>query len=949
MRLKVVACGVFEEELRAAAAGSANEVEVELLDAGLHAVPETLRLRAQQAIDAASDARRYDAVCLSYGLCGRGTAGLISRELPLVIPRVHDCIAVFLGSAGAYAEQFARHPGTFYFTTGWYRHKAHPERTRMAAARRFDATTHPHYAELSRRYGRESARYVVEFLESWRRNYSRAALIDHGFATAEHEEMTRAVAEAAGWDYERLPGSMALLEGLLAGEWDEAEFLLVPPGLMVVPTNDERILAAVPAPEGSDVTGVLTAVDTTQGIATGTFFYGEHAEDAGQADLGLGIDAGGTYTDAVVYDLRGGALLCKAKALTTPYDLVEGIRNALGGLDGSLFGRVSYACLSTTLATNAIVEGRGLPVGLVLMPYHEAVAARVKTPLFRCIGARMNIQGLEERPVDEGEVRRAAEELAAEGAAAFAVSGYGSVRNPAHELRVKEMLQAERGLPVVCGHELSGRLNFVERAHTAVLNARLLPLIGELLRSVEDVLGEAGVAGPLFVVRGDGGIMHRDVGRARAVETVLSGPAASAVGGRVLTCHRDALVVDIGGTTTDIAVLREGRIAISPEGARVGHWRTSVAAADIQTTGLGGDSAVRPAGRRRVRLGPDRAVPLALVAAGWPGVRDELAELAAEQVQGTLTPELLDFFVLAGRAAGLALDGAERRIVELLSERPRSRSALARACGCAGPQLLRVGRLEGIGLVRRAGVTPTDALHVLGEYRAFDEEAARAGLGLLAGFLDCPAEQAALIVKHEVERQLALAVARRELSADDLPFERFEDVRALLERALDGQEDAPSAEGPPFRLRWEQVRPVVGIGAPAAAFLTGACRLLGTTAVVPPDADVANAVGAATARVVVCERVRVRPAEFGGYVLYGPDGREDFARLPDAESAARRRVVDAVRRKAQRFGTAEQQVRVEVSRLVGRLQDGSAQLLEIEVAGSLAGAPLVPAHTGRGT
>ena len=616
LKLKIIACGVFEDELRAVAERSANNVEVELLDAGLHAAPDQLRLRAQEAIDAASRAGGYDGVCFAYGLCGRGTAGLIARDVPLVLPRVHDCISLFLGSAQAYYEQFAAHPGTFYFTTGWYKNKAHPEHTRMAAARRFDPTTHRHYPEFCEKYGAENARYIIEFFESWRKNYRRAALIDHGFATPDHEETTRLLAEAAGWDYEKLEGSLALLEDMAAGRWDEERFLVVQPGHMVVPTNDARIYAAVPAAaDGSGYVGM----DAAARVEVGTFVYGERSTSLVAADVGLGIDAGGTYTDAVLYEFATGRLLSKAKAITTHHNLVEGIAESVDGLDASLFSRVSYAALSTTLATNAIVEGRGQPVGLLLMPSHENGAAGVRTELFRTLSARMTVQGIAEAPVDEEEVLRAAHQLVKEGAASFAVSGYGSVRNPEHEVQVKRVLREEFDLPVVCGHELSGRLNFVARAHTAVLNARLMPLIEHLMESIEQVLEAAGIRAPLFVVRGDGSIMRKEVAHVRAVETVLSGPAASAAGGRLLTGCRDALVIDMGGTTTDVAALRDGRLTLSAEGARVGRWLTSVTAADIQTTGLGGDSAVRPAGTGRFSIGPHSVdpalLPLAALAA----------------------------------------------------------------------------------------------------------------------------------------------------------------------------------------------------------------------------------------------------------------------------------------------------------------------------------------------
>jgi len=804
----------------------------------------------------------------------------------------------------------------------------------MAAAQKFAPEAHPHFAELRERFGEENARYVVEFLESWRRHYRRAVLIDHGFATAEHEELTRATAEAAGWEYEKLPGSLALLEALVNGEWDEERFLTVPPGHVTVPTNDERILAAAHAPRGADASNHATPSAPPR-VRVGSFVYGEAGEADVQADVGLGIDAGGTYTDAVLYEFATGRVLGSSKALTTPHDLTLGIEEALRGLDSALLPRVSYTCLSTTLATNAIVEGRGLLVGLLLMPYHEESLQRIRTPLFRTLGARMTIEGRPERPVDERQVLDAAEQMLAEGAASFAVSGYGSVRNPEHEQQVRDILRRRYPrVPVVCGHELSGRLNFITRANTAVLNARLLPLVEDLLDSVARVLARMGIAGPLFVVRGDGAIMRQDAARERAIETVLSGPAASAAGARFLTGKPDAIVVDMGGTTTDIAVLRDGQLALNAEGARVGGWQTSVCAADIHTVGLGGDSAVRPQGRGRVRVGPGRLIPICFLAAREPGVREELRRVSRALRAGAVPPVAADFYALERSVQDLPLEGREARIVELLQEGPKSVLALSQACGCLAPQLLKIGRLERMGIVRRAGATPTDALHVLGAYRAYDEEAARVALGDLGMFIGVDAEEAARLVREETERQLALAVMRREL-AEEWPASGpkvFKEHEGLLRRIVDG------GRGDGFELRWRQVRPVVGIGAPAGAYL-GACRRLGMEPLIPPHAPVAGAVGAVTSEVVVRELVRIRPAQFGTYVLFAPDGRDEFGSLEAAEQEARRRVVELVRRRGRRFGTARQQVRVEVSRRVSRLQDGSLQLIEVSVEGALAGRP----------
>ncbi|MFW6118989.1 MAG: DUF1638 domain-containing protein [Planctomycetota bacterium] len=937
-KLKIIACGVFEQELETVADTSANRVDVHLLDAGLHAAPDQLRLRAQEAIDETAREGGYDAVCFAYGLCGRGTVGLVARDVPLVLPRAHDCIALFLGSGQAYREQFAEHPGTFYFTTGWYEKKAHPERMRIQAATRFDPSTHPHYEEFCQSYGADNARYIVEFLESWRRNYRRAALIDHGFATSEHEELTQALAAAADWDYEKLEGSLRLLDDLVCGRWDDERFLVVEPGEMVAATNDERIFAAVTAPEGMvGSTGVQQPDAAADSVEVGTFYYGSNGAGAApEADVGLGIDAGGTYTDAVLYEFPTGRVLSKAKALTTHRHLVDGIAESLERLETGQFPRIGYVCISTTLATNAIVEGRGRPVGLLLMPYHPESARRIRTPLLRILRARMTIEGEPDAPVEEEEVLRAARELVAEGAEAFAVSGYGAVRNPDHETEVRDILRGEFGRPVVCGHELSGKLNFVARAHTAVLNARLIPLIDDLLDAVEHVLEAHGIDAPMFVVRGDGSVMQREAARLRAVETVLSGPAASAAGGLFLTGREQALVVDMGGTTTDIAALQGGRVSLTDEGAQVGEWRTSVTAADIQTSGLGGDSIVRPGERGEVEVGPERVVPLCLLAQDHPEVLEELREIDRRAASGAAEPTPAEFYVLDRWPAEGALSPQEERIIESLHGRPHSRSTLARDCGALAPELLKTGRLEKVGLLRRSAVTPTDALHVLGEYSEHETEAARLGLRALGRVLGLEQEGAARVVRQQVARRLAMALMRRELSIDaiaDSP-EGFDRFRELLELSLDRQ------EGDTFRLRWEQLRPVVGIGAPVAAYLPDACRLLGTRPIVPRYAEVANAVGAVVSKVVVRATVRVRPGRLGNYVFYAPDGRREFPALPAAVRAAREHVVELARSKASRFGTTEKQVRVDVSRRTGRLRDGSTQLLEVAIEGTLTGAPV---------
>jgi len=385
MKYKVIACGVFEPYLQLLAEECPNEIVIKALDAGLHSRPNDLRLLAQAEIDEASREGGYDAVILFYGLCGRGTANLLSRDIPVVIPRAHDCITLFLGSAEAYLREFNKNPGTFYHTLGWIQQKINPK-NREAAALYSNYTRdgwehHPDFRDLEKRFGRDNAEHVVSFMERWRQHYTRAAYIDLGFpGEGPLMEFTREMASVFDWNYEVIQGDIELMRGILAGDWPENRVFVLPPNSRSVSSGDEKIFA-VASIDGEDNIGRFSSAEILIESADG-------AKSA--AGIGLGIDAGGTYTDAVVYDLGEKRVLAKSKALTTYHNLVEGIREALSQLPGEMLQRVQVTSLSTTLATNSIVEGRGHKVGLIaLSPWDwsqspgRSLLRSMKTPAVR--------------------------------------------------------------------------------------------------------------------------------------------------------------------------------------------------------------------------------------------------------------------------------------------------------------------------------------------------------------------------------------------------------------------------------------------------------------------------------------------------------------------------------------------------------------------------------------
>ena len=313
----------------------------------------------------------------------------------------------------------------------------------------------------------------------------------------------------------------------------------------------------------------------------------------------LGVDTGGTYTDAVL--IRDETeVIATAKALTTRADLAVGVGKAVSAVlaqSGVAAEDIAMAALSTTLATNALVEEQGGRVALIYVGFRAAdleahgLSEALRGDPCLLLSGGHDHAGAEAAPLDEPALIAFLETHRAE-VSGFAVASQFATRNPAHEQRVAELVAEVTERPVSASHSLSAKLNGPKRALTALLNARLIGMIDRLIGRAEDELRRLGIHAPLMVVRGDGALMSSAQARERPIETILSGPAASLVGACWLTGAETALVSDIGGTTTDVALLRDGRPAIDPAGAQVGPYRTMVEAVAMRTHGLGGDSEV---------------------------------------------------------------------------------------------------------------------------------------------------------------------------------------------------------------------------------------------------------------------------------------------------------------------------------------------------------------------
>ena len=600
--------------------------------------------------------------------------------------------------------------------------------------------------------------------------------------------------------------------------------------------------------------------------------------------LRLGIDTGGTFTDAVLLDTEKGVLATN-KALTTYQDLFIGINNAVDGLLESLDmqqTKISMVGLSTTLATNAMVENHGRSACLVYIgqPDHVVDHPTLKQALGEDSTIRIDgghkAGGEAMQALDLEKLEDAIKNLKTP-VSGFAVAGYFSVRNPEHELAAKALITKLTGLPVTCSHELTSKLDSPKRALTCLFNARLIPLLTSLITSIDKLLVNHAINAPVMVVQGDGSLVYARQALYKPVETILSGPAASLHGARYLSNAENAIVSDIGGTTTDVAMLEDSAPTIDRSGATVGGWQTMVEAVSVNTRGLGGDSEVL------LKLGnpllsTERAIPICQLTAQYPNI----AKLLSEQLENDTRETDARFAVKILDVSNdeVFRSSSEKRIYEILSKGPKDLNTLFES-----PAFERaLMRLRKRGIVNVCAFTPTDALHVLGTFKKWNPD---------------DSINAAKLMCRLVERQSDKEIDINRFSQIVINLVVDKTCRVLLETAVMhtyhqngmGNEINPDRlsevllEQPEnifFDSRIKFKQPIVAIGAPAAMFYPQVAERFSTECIVPQHADVCNAVGAATSRVLQKVHGLITSPSDGLFRVHSSGKIKDFNDLPSA-------------------------------------------------------------------
>ena len=662
--------------------------------------------------------------------------------------------------------------------------------------------------------------------------------------------------------------------------------------------------------------------------------------------IGIGIDTGGTYTDAVIYNFATKEILGTAKALTTKQDLSIGILEALDALPQAQLQQAEVISLSTTLATNACVEDKGGSAKLIFLGGDANVIDRNGKNYGLPPSAEMYIQesftkftGEIERDVDWDTFRTALETDFA-GLDGVGIIEMNAMRNSAVvEKKAKEIFQAMRDMPVVCSHELFNELNCLQRGASALLNARLVPVIRDFLRAIKQAMTTRGINAQVVIVRSDGGLMSREFANMRPVETLLCGPAASVLGSAHLTNTPNNIVVDMGGTTTDIAFIRGGVPVSVVDGVRIGKWKTFVNGLYIKTFGLGGDTAVHY-NDRGIFLEDYRVVPMCVAAAKHPQIIENLKNLDVHQHSLQLHEHYILMRDMADIEKNPRYSAEEKAFCAALAHGPL---ILREACAAVpGRDMYNMDttRLLREGAVQLCGLTPTDIMHINGDFAKFPAEASQLAAQYVAGNVGLTVEELCDKVYDLVKRKLYVNIVKALLENKD-PHYVEHGISADVERFINDSYDAqprhceersdeaiqPCHSGTQACPCGAQPRHCVldpqssllltfttdftltGVGAPIHIFLPDIAKKLGTKAITPKHCEVANALGAIVGNIHATSIVEIR-AEYDasgitGYTVYGSTATREFATLEEAEAFALDEAKTAARDEVIRRGASE--------------------------------------------
>ena len=665
--------------------------------------------------------------------------------------------------------------------------------------------------------------------------------------------------------------------------------------------------------------------------------------------IGIGIDTGGTCTDSVIYDMDTKRILATGKTNTTKSNLEIGIGKALDQLPQNLLMQAESFALSTTLATNACVENKGSRARLLFIGPSEGMLQQIREIFLQygiddlnqviVLDAKPENMYSEPQDPDWEDLKRRAPELFSECDAVGIVQTYPDANGGRFEMTALRILKEELTIPLTIAYEITQETDILKVCASTLLNARLIPLIADFMKAVHNVMRDRGLDVPLFIVRSDGTLMSEEMAKSHPVETLLCGPAASVIGGCELAGEEKAIVVDMGGTTTDLALVQKGEPVIARSGILIGQYRTAIKGLDAQAVSLGGDTAVRFRDGE-IFLDSERIIPISLLASRYDHVLPEIKKLIRNRERHTRW--IHEFFVLQKEIAGKkGYTDTEYQMCDALREKPLITKEFIRQIN---GDLYHLGteRLEREGVIIRSGLTPTDVMILRGDFRLFDGEAAAElvkyfELNLKESGEPVPEQVYQMVIK-KMYKSIGAFLLRQQYPKDEgfFPEEAIshllDDFYAQALGRLEGREGEQV-----IQMSLQAPMPLIGIGAPVHVFLGKVAELLGTEAVIPEYAQVANALGAVAGRKIVKMDLSVVVKYSGGtrigYTVVTDGEKRMIEKEEEALDFAKETILAALRKRAafQGIGTDPKiEITLEEKR-IGNTKSGL--LLEIVLHG----------------
>jgi N-methylhydantoinase A/oxoprolinase/acetone carboxylase beta subunit len=411
---------------------------------------------------------------------------------------------------------------------------------------------------------------------------------------------------------------------------------------------------------------------------------------------------------------------------------------------------------------------------------------------------------------------------------------------------------------------------------------------------------------------------------------------------------QNAIIIDIGGTTTDLALLKGGLPRLNPNGAKIGNWQTNVVAIDMRTIALGGDSEIIFDNEGNLGVGPKRIIPLSYLGYCYPRIRQELMRIYEDRSLLPLTNDT-GFWVRVGKKKEHGIDSFTEKILSEVTENPLSLFQLMKTTGQSlGEILKRTSYLERGGLIQKSGLTPTDILHIKGIFQGWDKEAAELGALILCDRLKVALATLVQKLEETMDRSVGLQIL--ELILSELVHSKQELNGCKFCSLFLDQSFRRGAliEGVQFRINLQDK--IIGVGAPAHAFLPSVAEKLGTQAIIPFYAGVANAIGAITSAIVIKEMLFIKPFE-RGFRIFSSSGMAFFKDLEEATEEGKRRLREIAFQKASEAGAEKVEVFLDEKEIWATTRGGDSIFIEKVIIAQGMGNPRMysdgPSQTSR--